>query len=273
MLSDVEDLLSCPLCQGGLTLAEGSLRCPSRHSFDVARQGYASLLTGGASTGTADTSAMVRARAAFLDAGHYAPLAAALADLASGTVLDAGAGTGHHLAAALRAGSADRGLALDLSKYAMRRAARAHPRIGAVVADLWRGLPVRDASVDTVYDVFAPRNAPEFHRVLRPGGRLLVATPTAAHLSELVGPLGLLSVDERKEERLAETLEGRFRRASTDVVTMPLELTLEEAATLAGMTPSAHHVPEEELRGRLAELGERVGVTAQVRLSVYLPRP
>lgn len=271
MLSDVEDLLACPLCRGDLALGEGSLRCPGGHSFDVARQGYASLLAGGAATGTADTSAMVQARAGFLDAGHYAPLAESLAALASGTVLDAGAGTGHYLAAALRSGSADRGLALDLSKYAMRRAARAHPRIGAVVADLWRDLPVRDASVDTVYDVFAPRNAPEFRRVLRPDGRLLVATPTAAHLAELVEPLGLLSVDERKDERLAGTFEGVFRRVSAEPVTMPLDLTAEEAGTLVAMTPSAHHIPEEKLRERLAGLGPKIGATAQVRVSVYLP--
>ncbi|GAA0950384.1 putative RNA methyltransferase [Actinocorallia libanotica] len=271
MLSDVADLLACPLCRGDLTLQERALRCPAGHSFDVARQGYAALQAGAAATGTADTAAMVAARAAFLDAGHYAPLAAALAGLAFGTVLDAGAGTGHHLAAALGGGAADRGLALDLSKYAMRRAARAHPRIGAVVADLWRGLPVRDAAVDTVYDVFAPRNAPEFRRVLRPGGRLLVATPTEAHLAELVRPLGMLSVDGRKAERLAETFAGTFRLESADLVTMPLRLTAEEAATLVGMTPSAHHVPEEELRERVAALGPRIDATAQVRVAVYLP--
>ncbi|WP_106403715.1 putative RNA methyltransferase [Actinocorallia populi] len=271
MLSDVEDLLACPLCRGDLTAGERALRCPAGHSFDVARQGYASLLAGGAATGTADTAAMVQARAGFLDAGHYTPLASALAELASGTVLDAGAGTGHYLAAALRSGAAERGLALDLSKHAMRRAARAHPGIGAVVADLWRDLPVRDAVVDTVYDVFAPRNAPEFRRVLRPGGRLLVATPTAAHLAELVGPLGLLSVDERKDERLAETFAGTFRLESADLVTIALRLTSEEAATLVGMTPSAHHVPEGELRKRLAGLGTEIDATAQVRVAVYLP--
>ncbi|MEO3787914.1 putative RNA methyltransferase [Actinocorallia sp. B10E7] len=271
MLSDVEDLLACPLCGADLALGERTLRCPAGHSFDIARQGYVTLLAGDAGAGTADTSAMVRARADFLAAGHYAPLAAALAASASGAVLDAGAGTGHYLAAALRSGGAERGLALDLSKHAMRRAARAHPKIGAVVADLWRDLPVRSATIDTVYDVFAPRNAPEFRRVLRPGGRLLVVTPTAAHLSELVGPLGLLSVDERKDERLAGTFEGVFGLDSADTVTMPLELNEEEAATLVGMTPSAHHVPAERLRAGLAALGPKIQATAQMRLSVYLP--
>ncbi|GAB2864295.1 methyltransferase domain-containing protein [Actinocorallia aurea] len=267
-MSDVVDLLACPICADGLALDGRTLRCSSRHTFDIAKQGYVSLLQGGAHTGTADTPAMVAARADFLDAGHYAPLASALAELASGTVLDAGAGTGHYLAACLRDDSL--GLALDLSKHAMRRAARIHPRVGAVVADLWSPLPVRDEMADTVLNVFAPRNAPEYRRVLRPGGRLLVATPGPDHLAELVGPLGLLSVDPRKDERLAHSLGDHFTPADSSRLTIPLTLTREEAVTLISMTPSAHHIPEDTLRARLPDTGT-ITATAHVRLGVYTP--
>ncbi|ROO88584.1 23S rRNA m(1)G-748 methyltransferase [Actinocorallia herbida] len=272
MLSDVVDLLACPICADGLALDGRTLRCPSRHSFDVAKQGYVSLLPGGAHTGTADTAAMVAARADFLDAGHYAPLATALAGLASGTVVDAGAGTGHYLAACLgdRSDAGSSGLALDLSKHAMRRAARIHPRVGAVVADLWKPLPVRDAVADTLLNVFAPRNAPEYRRILRPGGRLLVVTPAPDHLAELVGPLGLLSVDPRKDERLAESLHGSFTPADATEITIPLTLTPDEAVTLVAMTPSAHHIPEGALRTRLPD-ADTVTATAHVRIGVYEP--
>ncbi|MDX6744759.1 putative RNA methyltransferase [Actinocorallia sp. A-T 12471] len=274
MLSDVVDLLACPICADGLTLDGPVLRCPSRHSFDVAKQGYVSLLPGGAHTGTADTAAMVAARAAFLDAGHYAPLAVALADLASGTVLDAGAGTGHYLAACLRADSSASsrgsvGLALDLSKHATRRAARI-PRVGAVVADLWKPLPIRDAVADTVLNVFAPRNPAEYRRVLRPGGRLLVATPGPDHLAELVGPLGLLSVDPHKDRRLADSLAGAFTLADATPLTIPLTLTRPEAVTLISMTPSAHHIPEPEIQTRLPST-PTITTTAHIRLATYLP--
>ncbi|GAA3310313.1 hypothetical protein GCM10020219_015770 [Nonomuraea dietziae] len=79
MLADIVDYLACPVCRDGLRLTDGSLRCGQGHGFDVARQGYVSLLTGSQAPGTADSPAMVAARADFLAAGHYAPLADALA--------------------------------------------------------------------------------------------------------------------------------------------------------------------------------------------------
>ena len=82
--------------------------------------------------------------------------------------------------------------------------------MAAVVCDAWQALPVADGVAALVLDVFAPRNPPEFRRVLRPGGKLLVVTPTARHLSELVTGLGLLSVDERKPERLEQALGADF---------------------------------------------------------------
>ena len=68
------------------------------------------------------------------------------------------------------------GLAVDVSKPALRRAAQAHPRAAAIRADLWRRLPVSDGVAALILNVFAPRNGPEYHRVLRPDGLLLVVT-------------------------------------------------------------------------------------------------
>ena len=63
----------------GLSLDGPVVRCPHGHGFDVARQGYVSLLTGSQAPGTADSTAMVAAREAFLGAGHFDPLAEAVA--------------------------------------------------------------------------------------------------------------------------------------------------------------------------------------------------
>src|SRR5919206_373512 len=117
---------------------------------------------------------------------------------------------------AMTAGVLDRapdavGVVLDASRYAARRAARAHPRAMAVVADSWARWPVRDAALDRVLVVFAPRNGAETARVLRPGGRLVVVTPAADHLAELVGPLGLLTVDPAKADRLTAALGPHLR--------------------------------------------------------------
>ncbi len=94
-------------------------------------------------------------------------------------------------------------------------AARAHRRIGAVGCDAWRPLPVADAAAGLVLNVFAPRDGAELRRILRPDGALLLVTPAADHLAELIGPLGLLSVDERKPERLADKLGPYFERPAS----------------------------------------------------------
>jgi 23S rRNA (guanine745-N1)-methyltransferase len=267
----------CPVCGASFTLSGPVLRCATGHAFDVARQGYVNLMPGGARPGTADTTEMVADRAAFLGAGHYAPLAQALADLASAApadvVLDAGAGTGYYLAAVLhQLGPRAVGLAMDVSVPALRRAARAAPGIGAIGWDTWRPFPLRPGAVSLILNVFAPRNGPEFHRVLQPGGTLIVATPADGHLAELVGPAGLLTVDEHKDSRLAATLGPYFTVTTRRDLTVPLHLTPAEAATLIGMGPSARHTDPTATRNRLATLPEPIAVTAAFTITLYQPK-
>lgn len=270
MLDDVLLALACPVCAEPLARTERAVRCTRGHAFDVARQGYLSLLSGRGGPGTGDTAAMVAARAAFLDAGHFGALSAALADAARaaaqppGVVLEVGAGTGHHLAGVLDALPQHAGLALDVSKPALRRAARAHPRVGAVAADAWGRLPVRSGAVDVVLDVFAPRNGAEWHRVLRPGGAAVVATPAPEHLAELVGTLGLLTVDERKEERLAASLGAWFEEAAATRVELPMRLDRAGVRAVVAMGPSARHLDPATLDARVAALPEPVEVTGAV---------
>ena len=248
--------------------ADRALRCAVGHSFDVARQGYVSLLPAGAQTGTGDSAEMVAAREEFLAAGHFAPLAevlaeeAAASDLPEGCVVELGAGTGYYLAAVLERLPGRRGLALDNSRYALRRAARAHPRIGAVGCDAWRELPVRDAVAALGLVVFSPRNGPELARVLAPGGALVVVTPGDRHLHQLVEPLGLLRVDEEKEARLAAELNPFFELVRRRDWEEALDLGAGEVERLVAMGPSARHV-ESLGAARACE------VTASVTVSVY----
>jgi SAM-dependent methyltransferase len=278
LLSDVADLLLCPVCGRGLRRGQRSLRCDARHTFDVARQGYVNLLAGQAPAGTADTADMVRAREEFLAAGHYRILADALTAetrrvrAGSGLVVDVGAGTGHYLARVLDGAPGASGLAIDVSKHALRRAARAHPRAAAIAWDVWQPFPVRSGVAAVVLDVFAPRHGAEFRRVLRPDGALLVVTPEADHLGELVGPLGLVAVDERKDERLDTALDDHFRIERRERIAGTAVMSPEQVVTVASMGPSARHVAPEDLRGRATALGDRIPVSVAFRLAVYRPR-
>ncbi|MEV4217161.1 putative RNA methyltransferase [Nonomuraea sp. ATR24] len=286
MLADIVGHLACPVCREPVRLDADALRCARGHSFDVAKQGYVSLLVGSRPPGTADSAEMVAARSSFLEAGHYAPLARALggsvlshtesfshlpdgeaakaygsAEMGSGpapqaladrpVIVDAGAGTGYYLSAVLTAAGRGVGMAFDVSKHAVRRAARAHPRAGAFVADVWRTLPIRDGAADVVINVFAPRNGPEFRRILRPGGAVVVVTPTGDHLSPLVEELGLLSVDADKERRVARSLEG-FTETARQEVAFEMELGPADVLQVVGMGPSAWHTGTAELEERIS---------------------
>lgn len=279
MPDPVLSALACPVCVDALALGERGLSCAHGHTFDVAREGYAGLLTGDTPPGTGDSKEMVADRLRFQQAGHYDPIGRALARIldahlegSSPLIADIGGGTGHYLAQVLEALPHTVGLTVDASKWAARKAARSHERGGAVTADAWRGLPLREASVDALLNVFAPRAAGEFHRVLRPDGVLVVVVPAADHLAELRGPLGLLEVDPYKDTRLAESLHNRFTPVDTTELRLPLHLSHEDVTTVVGMGPSARHLAPETLRTRLADLPEPTPVTASVRLHTYRPR-
>ncbi|MGY1855536.1 putative RNA methyltransferase [Modestobacter sp. SYSU DS0290] len=271
-------LLACPVCGAALHERPAGLGCPNGHAFDRARQGHVTLLPPGGTPFAGDSAEMVADRAAFLAAGHYAGITAALGDTALAgppvrTVLDAGGGTGAHLAGVLERAPDAVGVVLDASRYAARRAARAHPRAMAVVADSWSRWPVRDAAVDRVLVVFAPRNGAETARVLRPGGRLVVVTPAAEHLASLVGPLGLLTVDPAKADRLAAALEPHLQPVGAS--RHREELLLDHAAvrTLVGMGPHARHLAPGELAGRVAALAEPVRVPVAVDVTTWAVGP
>jgi 23S rRNA (guanine745-N1)-methyltransferase len=271
VLADVLPYLCCPHCGAGFVAA---VRCAAGHSFDVARQGYVNLVP---ATVSGDSAEMVAARDAFLSAGHYAPIvsavvgasAASASSVGDGCVLDLGAGTGHYLAAVLDAAPARVGIALEVAKPALRRAARAHSRLGAIGADTWGRLPVRDGAVSLVLNVFAPRNAAEIARVLTPDGRLVVVAPTAAHLGELVSALDLLTVAEDKAARVSSSLPG-FAVSTQDVCEFVMSLGHDEVAALVGMGPSAWHVDAAALRERVSALLAPVQVTASVTVTTYV---
>ena len=269
-------ILACPVCARPLSASAGDagLHCATGHRFDRARQGHVTLLPPGHRPPSGDSAEMVADRVAFFEAGHYADVTRALAGAVTdgpepGVLLDLGGGTGHHLAGVLDGLPGAVGAVLDSSPYAARRAARAHPRAMAVVADTWARLPVADRAVDRVLVVFAPRNGPEIARVLRPDGRLVVVTPAADHLGELVGPLGLLRVDPDKAVRLAATLEPHLEPMTTTAHRERLRLGRAEVETLVGMGPHARHVTRDDVRTALAAFPERLEVTVSVQVSTY----
>ena len=273
-LEQVADALRCPICGEPVRVLPPVVRCVRGHSFDLARQGYVSLLGGRRTAGTGDTAAMVLARDRFLGAGHLAAVTEGLVASVgpvTGLLLDLAGGTGHHLAAVLEAAPGATGLCLDLSAPALRRAARRHPRMAAAAADAWSRLPLADGSVAAALSVFGPRNPDELRRVLAPGGAVVVVAPTGEHLAELTGPLGMLRVDPDKAARQASAFAD-FDVVEVQTVTDRRVLSRDEAGAAVRMGPTAAHVPDAEIESRVAGLAEATPVTVAVSVTRYVPR-
>jgi len=283
---DLLPMLACPVCAEPLGRVDGGqVGCPNGHRFDEAKQGHLTLLPAKRRALTADTPEMVDARLRFLGRGHYAPVERALAAIvadatAPGIVLDVGSGPGTYLAHALRAADGRLGVApdalapvgrqptrrlgvaLDLSAVAIRRAARAHERAGAVVGDVTERLPVVDGAAAVLLDVFAPRNQTEYARVLHADGVLAVVTPRAGHLAELAE--ATISVDPEKERRLHDSLTPSFVLRSSEDLTWSMELSAEDVHDVVHMGPSHHHVAADAVF-------EPATVTAAVTVSTWTP--
>ena len=185
--------LICPVCGAALAADIRTFRCANGHSFDRARQGYVNLLLRGGSSKKrhGDDRRMVAARRTFLDGGYYAPLRDLLCELAvryapsPADLLDAGCGEGYYTAAVRAAldaaGKSGAAVGIDISRTALIAASGRDASLSLAVASV-SALPVADGDCGVLLSVFAPEDAREFRRALRPGGLLLKAVPTERHL-------------------------------------------------------------------------------------------
>jgi 23S rRNA (guanine745-N1)-methyltransferase len=192
-------MLLCPVRDCHLALARqvGSdaargLLCPRGHSFDVARSGYINLLQPQQrrSKTPGDTTAAAAARRRLHDRGVTEPLLHAIAEMMAATpadvVLDAGCGDGFYLGSLARLTGFD-AHGVDISTPAVDAAARRYPGCEWIVANADRFVPYSDSSFSVVLSITARMNSGEFRRVLRAGGRLIVALPAPDDLIELRG--------------------------------------------------------------------------------------
>ncbi len=186
-------LFRCPVCGESLHREKNSLLCQNGHMFDIARQGYVNLLRSNKAK-HGDDKRMVQARRNFLERGYYRPLLDALFDglfpwMKTGDVLlDAGCGECWYTSGLLdrfyAAGVVPEMAGVDISKEALRLGGRRDSRLHLAVASVF-AIPMADASVHGIYNVFAPAAPAEYRRLLRPGGVLTLVLPLPRHLFQL----------------------------------------------------------------------------------------
>lgn len=202
---------------------ERRVRCPRRHSFDVARSGYINLLQPQErrSKQPGDTAEAISARRRLHDRGVTTPVLCGIADILGAseadTVLDAGCGDGFYLGTLAR----DKGFdahGIDISVAAIDAAARRYPTCEWIVANADRFVPYADGAFSTVLSITARMNPPEFRRVLRDDGRLLIALAAPDDIIELRGH------GRDRVARTVETFAGEFELIRQERVTTSADL-------------------------------------------------
>jgi len=261
--------LCCPICGEQLNLTDRQYCCPSRHSFDIARQGYVNLLTVQQkhSLNPGDTREQVLSRREFLEAGYYAPIADTLVETAknlniTGQILDVGCGEGYYSSRLADALGADL-TGLDISKEAVRCAAAKYKGKQWLCATAAH-IPVEDGSVDLLTSLFALTLPREFARVLKKDGYYFQVLAAEDHLLTLKG----IIYDQLnfKEKNTVPELPG-FELVQSVPIRFSFTVEGKQVQNLLAMTPHVFRIGRDGAE-RLRKT-ESLTDTASCVLNVY----
>ncbi|HHB9237375.1 TPA: putative RNA methyltransferase [Streptococcus pneumoniae] len=244
---------ACPICQENLTLLETNFKCCNRHSFDLAKFGYVNLAPQIKQSANYDKENFQN-RQQILEAGFYQAILDAVSDLLASsktttTILDIGCGEGFYSRKLQESHSEKTFYAFDISKDSVQIAAKSEPNwaVNWFVGDLAR-LPIKDASMDILLDIFSPANYGEFRRVLSKDGILLKVIPTENHLKEIRQRVqDQLTNKEYSNQDIKEHFQEHFTILSSQSASLTKTITAEQLQALLSMTPLLFHVDQSKI--------------------------
>ena len=244
---------ACPICQENLTLVESSLKCNNRHSFDLAKFGYVNLAPQIKQSANYDKENFQN-RQEILEAGFYQAILEVVSDLLSNsknakTILDIGCGEGFY-SRKLQERHPDKTFyAFDISKDSVQIAAKSEANwaVNWFVGDLAR-LPIKDASMDILLDIFSPANYGEFRRVLSKDGVLIKVIPTENHLKEIRQRVqDQLTNKDYSNQDIKNHFQEYFTILSNQTVSLTKTITTEQLQALLSMTPLLFHIDQTKI--------------------------
>ena len=244
---------ACPICQENLTLLESSLKCCNRHSFDLAKFGYVNLAPQIKQSANYDKENFQN-RQQILEAGFYRAILEAVSDLlanseTSTTILDIGCGEGFYSRKLQENHPEKTFYAFDISKDSVQIAAKSEPNwaVNWFVGDLAR-LPIKDASMDILLDIFSPANYGEFRRVLSEDGILIKVIPTENHLKEIRQRVqDQLTNKDYSNQDIKEHFQEHFTILSSQTASLTKTITAEQLQALLSMTPLLFHIDQSKI--------------------------
>lgn len=244
---------ACPICQENLTLLETNFKCCNRHSFDLAKFGYVNLAPQIKQSANYDKENFQN-RQQILEAGFYQAILDAVSDLLASsktttTILDIGCGEGFYSRKLQESHSEKTFYAFDISKDSVQIAAKSEPNwaVNWFVGDLAR-LPIKDANMDILLDIFSPANYGEFRRVLSKDGILIKVIPTENHLKEIRERVqDQLTNKEYSNQDIKEHFQEHFTILSSQSASLTKTITAEQLQALLSMTPLLFHVDQSKI--------------------------
>ncbi|HEW0538892.1 TPA: putative RNA methyltransferase [Streptococcus pneumoniae] len=252
---------ACPICQENLTLLETNFKCCNRHSFDLAKFGYVNLAPQIKQSANYDKENFQN-RQQILEAGFYQAILDAVSDLLASsktttTILDIGCGEGFYSRKLQESHSEKTFYAFDISKDSVQIAAKSEPNwaVNWFVGDLAR-LPIKDANMDILLDIFSPANYGEFRRVLSKDGILIKVIPTENHLKEIRQRVqdqltnkeySKLTNKEYSNQDIKEHFQEHFTILSSQTASLTKTITAEQLQALLSMTPLLFHVDQSKI--------------------------
>ena len=244
---------ACPICQENLTLVETSLKCCNRHSFDLAKFGYVNLAPQIKQSANYDKENFQN-RQQILEAGFYQAILEAVSDLLASsktatTILDIGCGEGFYSCKLQESHPDNTFYAFDISKDSVQIAAKSEPNwaVNWFVGDLAR-LPIKDASMDILLDIFSPANYGEFRRVLSKDGILIKIIPTENHLKEIRQKVqDQLTNKDYSNQDIKEHFQEHFTILSNQTASLTKTITPDQLQALLSMTPLLFHIDQSKI--------------------------
>ncbi|WP_081510332.1 methyltransferase domain-containing protein, partial [Streptococcus pneumoniae] len=228
-------------------------KCCNRHSFDLAKFGYVNLAPQIKQSANYDKENFQN-RQQILEAGFYQAILDAVSDLLASsktttTILDIGCGEGFYSRKLQESHSEKTFYAFDISKDSVQIAAKSEPNwaVNWFVGDLAR-LPIKDANMDILLDIFSPANYGEFRRVLSKDGILIKVIPTENHLKEIRQRVqDQLTNKEYSNQDIKEHFQEHFTILSSQSASLTKTITAEQLQALLSMTPLLFHVDQSKI--------------------------
>lgn len=256
--------LKCPVCHHTMTtISRDNIQCSSRHTFDLARQGYINFMTR-FFKGNYDKRLFTAKRNILSQTAIYTPLVDTIRDwiedYSSGSsqplhILDAGAGEGS-LLQQITQNTPAVGWGIDIAKEGIAMASSTYDQQIWFVGDLAYS-PFAEGQLDVILNILSPSNYEEFGRVMKKDGWIIKVIPRDRYLMEM---RELLFRDRSHQLDGRERVLYRFTQHHHLVDCIPLTYTMPVTEvmknSLIHMTPLSWHGTESAIASAQESLSQ-----------------